>query len=449
VPLFKSGDSKIFSNYRPVSILSVFSKLLENIMFTRLSHFVRVNDLLYQLQFGFRKAHSTSHALTLLADKISDAIDKGHYTFGIFLDFSKAFDTVNHDILFKKLFAYGIKGPTLDWIKSYLHNRQQFVSFDGHNSSYCSITCGVPQGSVLGPLLFILYINDIANVSELLFLLLFADDTSALISGPDIHVLQNVINSELKSLLQWLNCNKLSLNVDKSKFIIFTTKKIDHNINIILNGQSLERIQSTKFLGVYIDEKLSWKQHIHYMQGKIAKAIGIINLCKKYFSENTLVNLYYSFVYPLFIYNLEVWGSACNSALQCLVILQKRCIKLITHSPRKTKSDPLFKRLGILPLLELYKMKVLLFLYNYLNNCLPSVFYVANYFLRNSTYHVYNTRNADAFTYPTVRTELRKRSLRYMAIPLYNCFCEKVDFNIRVSLFKKCIKDILFSNLIE
>ena len=194
IPLYK-GDSKyILSNYRPVSVLPVLSKILERLMYNRLLSFINQHKILYKLQFGFRGDHSTAMALMTLVDNISKSIDNGEFTLGVFLDFSKAFDCLNHDILFKKLEFYGVRGVALTWFKSYLNDRKQYVVFDRTKSDYMTISCGVPQGSILGPLLFLLYVNDIVNVSNVLLLLLYADDTNAFLSGKNIDKMIETMN---------------------------------------------------------------------------------------------------------------------------------------------------------------------------------------------------------------------------------------------------------------
>ena len=187
IPLYKNGDSMLINNYRPVSILPFFSKILEKLMYNRLISFINTHKLLSKYQFGFRKGHSTSYALVTLVDKIATALDQGDSVLGIFLDLSKAFDTVNHDILLMKLNNYGFRGICLDWLASYLRNRKQFVTYDNFKSALGNISCGVPQGSILGPLLFLVYINDLTNVSDKLFSILYADDTNLFIQGKDIN----------------------------------------------------------------------------------------------------------------------------------------------------------------------------------------------------------------------------------------------------------------------
>ena len=356
IPLHESNEKNIINNYRPVSVLSVFSKIFERIMYERVYSLVNQNQLLYKFQFGFRKKYGTNTALIMLIDKIMNSLNNGDIVLGLFLDFSKAFDCVNHDILIKKLFHYGIRGNCLDWFRNYLLSRKQYVIYKGINSSKQSISCGVPQGSILGPLLFLLYINDLANISDKLFTILYADDTNIFITGKNIKELIFTLNQELKHLVEWLEANKLFLNKDKTHFMIFSLKKsVTVESEILLNNTAIKQVPSTKFLGVYIDSKLSWKDHIVYVKNKISKGIGIINKTRKYFDQNTLRTLYYSFVYPYVTYCLEVWGNANDCHLSLLFKLQKRAVQNIVSASFRAHSEPIFSQLQILPI---YKIPV-------------------------------------------------------------------------------------------
>ena len=221
IPPFKKGCPMKVSNYRPISLLSVFSKISEKLMYKRLYNFLEVHKILYNLQFGFRASRSINHAFISLTESIKNTLENKNFGCGIFLDLQKAVDTVNHQILLNKLQHYGIRGTALQWFKSYLSSRSQYVSVNGHNSSHLSVTCGVPQGSVLGPLLFLLCINDLPNSSSKLSFYLFADDTNIYFESSSVKQLQKVVNKELKHVKKWLDANKLALNMNKTNFIIF------------------------------------------------------------------------------------------------------------------------------------------------------------------------------------------------------------------------------------
>ena len=220
---------------------------------------------------------STSHALMDLVEEITSSIDAKKISIGVIIDLKKAFDTVNHTLLIDKLEYYGIRGIAQEWLKSYLKDRKQFVQIDECASTLLNVTCGVPQGSILGPQLFILYINDICNASTSLKFILFADDTNVFYSGVDIQTICECISRELDKLHVWLSVNKLSLNVDKTNFILFGNRKNIDNVCISMNNSIITRVRATKFLGVIIYEKLTWKDHISLVRSKLSKTVGILS----------------------------------------------------------------------------------------------------------------------------------------------------------------------------
>ena len=263
VPIFKTGDPSSISNYRPISVLSFFPKIFERYMYNHVVEFMNINNIIYKYQFGFRQRHSTQQAIITLVNKITSSIDSGDLMIGVFLDLKKAFDTVTHSILIRKMHAYGIRGNILKWFESYLADRSQYVAYDGSNSDTSFLECGVPQGSILGPLLFIIFTNDIFNVSELLFTVLYADDTCVLLGGKDLENLITCLNNELKKITTWLKANKLSLNAQKNFYMIFhrARLKLPHNHQSLhMNDSTLSETQQFKYLGVLLDQKVSWIQ---------------------------------------------------------------------------------------------------------------------------------------------------------------------------------------------
>ena len=322
-PLYKKDDPMIFSNYRPVSLLCALSKILEKVMYDRLNDFLNEFDIIFKYQFGFRKGYSTYLALTVLMDKLAKSMENGDYVVGVFLDFSKAFDMVDHKILLSKLYHYGIRDVALKWFQSYLENRQQYVTYNGETSNMQKIQCGVPQGSILGPLLFLIYINDLANVCSHTMPIFFADDSNLFLNGTDPTNIEAKLNNELAQIAEWLKVNKLALNIDKTSCMLFGNKKGYSKVKFCLQGKQITQVSTIKFLGVMIDEKLNWKAHVSYISGKISRAIGVIIKARN-LGKEALLSLYYTLIYPYLTYCHQIWGSTYQYNIDTLEKLQKK-----------------------------------------------------------------------------------------------------------------------------
>ena len=256
--MYKKGSKLECSNYRPISLLSNIDKILERLIYNRLYNFLVKKEIIFLLQFGFRQKYSTTHALIHLTDKIRHEIDKGNYARGIFVDFQKAFDTVDHHILLKKLAYYGVRGISNKWLTSYLSNRKQFVSINGYKSNLADVKCGVPQGSVLGPLLFLIYINDLHVATKYSEVHHFTDDTKLLNFNNCVKSINKQVNHGLKNLSNWSETNKISLNVAKIELVLFTSskKQLDCYLKIKLNGKRPWETDSVRYLGIQIGKIL-------------------------------------------------------------------------------------------------------------------------------------------------------------------------------------------------
>ena len=436
-PVYKNEDQCWFSNYRPVAVLPCFSKILEKIMYKRLINFIQKYDILYNKQFGFRKNHSTETAIIDLVAKLTDAIDKNKFTAGIFLDLSKAFDTVNHSIIIAKLCHYGIRGIALEWFKNYLTNRKQMVKFNNTISSKEKITCGVPQGSVLGPLLFLIYMNDIHKCSKILSFILFADDTNAFYSDTNVKALNQTLNNALIKVSKWLQVNKLTLNIKKTQVILFNAKnkKVKEPLKLKINGENIKQVNSTKFLGIIIDSKLTWKQHIAHIQHKISKTTGIICKTRHYVSLKVLRMLYYTLIYPYLHYGNIVWANTYQSNLDPLKKLQKKIIRMISFAGFTDHSPPIFKKLSVLPFDQINKEKVALFMFRYFNKMLPSAFDA--FFTLNKDLHNHNTRSSAKIHINYIRTNYSKHSIKYRGSQVWNSLPTAVKTAKSIYIFKK------------
>ena len=279
-PIFKKGSKSLFDNYRPVCNLSPFSKIFEKIVHNRMLEFIDKNNIFSNTQFGFRKEMGTETALVDFTDFIHQRLLKRHNVGSIFMDLSKAFDVMDHNILEKKLEHYGFRGKFLEFLMSFTRNRKYFVHVNGFNSVTKNVNIGVPQGSTLGPLFFLLFINDMKNCSELLKFIQFADDTTLLFSSSDIEQLNSILETEGNKVVMWLNANKLIINLSKTNCMLFSNKRGEPQIRVKLNNTELEAPKQSTFLGVIIDNKSSWKSHITHISNKISKSIAILRILR-------------------------------------------------------------------------------------------------------------------------------------------------------------------------
>ena len=312
------------------------------------------------------------HNLISLTEKLRSALDKGEFSCGVFLDLQKAFDTVDHEVLLDKLQHYGIRGVANEWFRSFLTGRKQFVFISDFKSNTKEIKFGVPQGSVLGPLLFIIYINDLPNALIYSDPFIFADDTAIVYSNAKLKSIKKRINIDLKLLMKWLNANKISLNVAKTEVILFRhpNKQIDYNVRLKLNGKRLTFTTHVKYLGVILDENLSWKFHINSISTKLRKSNGIISRLRYYLPKSILISLYYALFHSHVSYSLQVWGQNLSNNSRPIK-LQKSAVRLITFENFNAHSKPLFRSLSIPPITELTFLLNIYLVHKSLNSHTP------------------------------------------------------------------------------
>ena len=412
IPLYKNKEKHIMNNYRPISLLPVTSKILEKIIYKRVYNFLVKNKILYLSQYGFREGHSTINAVTEFVGKIVQGFEKGECTLGIFLDLSKAFDTLDHQILLKKLDYYGIRGIAWNWFESYLSNRRLYVSYNGVHSDSISINYGVPQGSVLGPLLFLIYMNDIVTCLSKGSCINFADDTTIHISGKDIPLLYDSIKADISVLMDWFKANRLSLNLSKTFYVLFRPKNKhipDSLPDLTFGTDIIKRVSSIKSLGIYVDEFLDWDEHVTQLCNKLSRSLYCMQSVKNILPKHCLRLLYFSYFHSHLNYGISLWGPMCKKMkLNRLIIQQKKTIRIVDKLRYNASTNNSFKKWKILKLDDMIKLDLCTLSHKFTFNNLPEP--IKSLFTLTPIQHNYNTRSRH---YPLIskhQTEIYNKS---------------------------------------
>lgn len=433
IPLFKNGDPKYISNYRPISLLSVFSKILEKVLCKRIITFFEKNNIFSLNQHGFREKKSTISALIKILDTVYKELDKNNKVLALFVDLSKAFDCVNHEILLDKIERYGLRGNCKNLLSDYLSNRKQFVHYFGENSNKIHVNLGVPQGSVLGPLLFLLYCNDIDNYISI-FHTSFADDTTLLSFHKDQLEMINLMNNNVKYINEYFNLNHLVMNPTKTHTLQFHPNPSNYTYSplIKLNKNSIVQVTTFKLLGVYIDLSLNWKCHVDYVSKKCGKNCFALKRLHEITGKETSKIFYHSNFESIIRYGIIVWGN--STAANRIFILQKRAIRCMFGLKFRETCKTTFIREKILTLPCIYILDVLKFVKQNINN-----------FNFQNEFHNYSTRHGNDLQYNLHRLELYKSNPYYIGVTLYNKLPENIK-NSSTTKFSTSVKNILIEN---
>ena len=416
---------------------------MEKIMNHRLLNFLSKSRFFYPNQYGFRKNSNTETAVLDIISDIQIELDKNNICGIISLDLCKAFDTVNHRLLLNKMHDIGIRGNAYNWFKDYLTNRYQFVHTNNQQSSYKKNICGVPQGSVLAPSLFLIYINSICSLKLKGILRLFADDTTLFFYGKDPSEIRKNMLHDLKIIYDWLKFNKLSLNISKSSFMYISKQTIKNKKDpIILDGKEIKYNNCIKFLGIHIDENLSWNLHITKIKEKIISYIGIISKLRHYLPLKYLKSIYFSFIYSHLQYLASVWATACDSHLNQLKVLQNKAIKFMFKLPYLEPTINLYTPRNLLDIANLYKYKICCYIFCVIHKTRHSNIK----FINNNSIHYHNTRQINNLYLINVKSNYGKKSVYFKGIQTYNSLPEELKSTTNINKFKIKLKQFLLNN---
>ena len=439
-PIHKAGDKKLITNYRPISLTNNLGKVLEKLIKKRLMSFLENRDILSKNQFGFRQGRGTHDALFELGKIIHNVIDENQKCIAVFLDLAKCFDTVSHAILFKKLEATGVRGITLEWFKSYLSGRQQCTVVGDGISDSTTIRYGIPQGTVLGPVLYLVYANELCNKNLNGKIISFADDTVLLFEGNTWDNVLNLASNELQRVQEWFDRNLLTLNIDKTKFLAFSAKQTELPRNIFLKLHSCQNREqcncptvvqesSVRYLGVLVDDKLKWDLHCVEVAKKIRKVAYKFILLRNVMNDTLLKSIYFSLVQSVLSYGIIAWGAASKTSIDPVYKAQKLIIKIINKKPRRYSTDALFREYDVMSVRKLYIHKTLLHLHYHSHLALPII-------------HQHNTRIRHThYQLPRKNKTFGQKHASYIAPKLYNKLPIEIKQAEPSSRFRKLLKD--------
>ena len=445
-PLFKSGDKDDINNYRPISILPTVSKLIEKWVDVNFSLFLNNFSLLHKSQSGFRAKHSTESAMILMVDSWLKALNSGKLVGCVMVDFRKAFDLVDHQILLKKLQSYKCSDSCLSWFNSYLINRTQRVVLNNELSDSSVVNCGVPQGSILGPLLFLLFINDLPLLlhDTVSFVDLYADDTTLYEQHSDLKTLQRNLQKSLNLLHDWCRKNGMVLNTLKTKVMLITSRQKRNNLHestltLTYSDMDIRMTTSDKILGVYVDENLCWNDHYQHISKKVSSYLWLLSKIKSYLSLDHKLLYYNSYIKPQFDYCSIIWSNSSNFNVNKINKLQRRACKLILSTDYKSLNESL-EQLDILSFDQSVFLSKAKIMYKVYNNLAPGylieLFQMREGRLDSTLSNLRSVANKN-YVLPQAKCNLFKGSLSFSGVVIWNSIPLEIKQSSSLNIFSK------------
>lgn len=447
VPVPKVPKPLSASDFRPINLLPLIDKVIETIVCRQLRNYFESNKLLYSGQSGFRSNHSCESALQYVCAVWRNEMARENVTVSVFVDLQRAFETIDRDILLKKLHNYGLRGSVLIWFENYLQSRFHKTKVNNRISEKIVSHWGVPQGSVLGPVLFIIYVNDLHLLLKRSFISLFADDTLICMSGRPSENIADLLNSELSILYDWLCQNKLKLNVSKTKCMVLGStrncqKFAEEGCNLYINGSLIKCVTEIKYLGVVLDPQLNFSKHIDFLSKKLGKKIGFFYRVSQYLSVYAKKLVYNSIIFPHFNYCFSLLISCTQDNINRLQILQNKAMRIVLGCNRYTSTYDMLQTLKWLNIRQLIAKANIVTIYKIEHNYYPD--YLSDFLVRRCSSVPYNIRSGCDFNISFVKSTLLQKSLLYDGLRLYNSLPDKLREINNLGLFQKRIKRFLF-----
>ena len=443
-PIHKKGCRKLISNYRPISTVCNLSKIFDSLVYKRILSFFNKYNLLSKNQFGFRKNKNTELAILELINKIMPAIKNQSYCICVFLDYKACFDTISREILLSKIEKYGVRGVGLEFIRAYFTNRKQYVSFKSSHSQVETQQIGVIQGCKTGPLFFDIYCNEFQSVLGDDHYILYADDTSIVYVGDDLPELVSHINSKLKIVSEWCRFNQLSLNPEKSEFMLITNKNVNFSPVISIGNSSVRRVDCVKYLGMFVDEKMKFGNQIDHVESRLSSYCGVSYRLKGHFNRETALKFYWSCVYSVISYCLATWGgvSVCSQRCRRIERLHRRVVKNL-FSKYFSQSQDIFKSTNLLKFSDIYRFRAACYMFKVVRlNSIPSLENSLNLTLPD---HSHETRYRNLFLLPFPRVECIRYSFHYQFGKIWNDIPERIKGATSLGIFKNLLTEFYIS----